>query len=56
MHKQIAFSDMEFNENDFEISNELCDIVLSLPMHPYLSEQDVESICGAIKQVLCLDK
>ena len=26
----------------------LCDTVLSLPMHPYLSEDDIDNICYAI--------
>jgi len=52
MHKQEAFSNIEFDENDFAITNELCDIVLSLPMHPYLDEKDVERVCDVIGQVL----
>jgi len=52
MHKQGAFADLEFDEKDFEVTNELCDIVLSLPMHPYLSESDVEGIARRIKEVM----
>lgn len=48
MHKQQAFSNLEFNESDFEVTNELCDIVLSLPMHPYLTEEDIEKVCDAV--------
>jgi dTDP-4-amino-4,6-dideoxygalactose transaminase len=49
MHKQTAFSDMEYEEKDYEITNELSNTVLSLPMHPYLSEDDVDKICEVIK-------
>ncbi|MFF2446711.1 DegT/DnrJ/EryC1/StrS family aminotransferase [Neobacillus sp. NPDC058068] len=49
MHKQEAFSNLEAESKDFEITNELCDIVLSLPMHPYLSEDDVNRICEVAK-------
>ncbi|TEB08203.1 UDP-2-acetamido-2-deoxy-3-oxo-D-glucuronate aminotransferase [Pelotomaculum schinkii] len=49
MHKQGAFADLEFDENNYEVTNELCDVVLSLPMHPYLSEEDVDAVCDAIK-------
>lgn len=52
MHKQGAFSYLEFDEKDFEVTNELCDIVLSLPMHPYMNESDVEGIARTIKEVL----
>lgn len=52
MHKQMAFAGFKFDENDFEVTNELCDVVLSLPMHPYLTEEDVDSVCNAIKTYL----
>lgn len=48
MHKQEAFMDIEFNEDDFKVTNELCDIVISLPMHPYLGEEDISRVCDTI--------
>lgn len=53
MHKQDAYSELEFDEEEYEVTNELCDIVLSLPIHPYLSEEDVELVCYVIKDYLC---
>jgi len=52
MHKQGAFSDLNFNEEDFSVTDELCNIVLSLPMHPYLKEEDVDIICNKIKNYI----
>ncbi|WHY77371.1 DegT/DnrJ/EryC1/StrS family aminotransferase [Neobacillus sp. WH10] len=52
MHKQDAFSDLESDDREFDITNELCDTVLSLPMHPYLSEEEVNKVCGVIKQFI----
>lgn len=52
MHKQGAFANLEFDENDFEVTNELSDIVLSLPMHPYLTEEDVKAVCKVIKSYM----
>ena len=49
MHKQKAFSYLNFNENDYEVTNELCNTVLSLPMHPYMSEEDIDLVCRTIK-------
>lgn len=49
MHKQEAFSYLNFNDEDYAATNELCDIVLSLPMHPYLCEADIQKICDVIK-------
>lgn len=54
MHGQGAFADLRFDEKDFEVTNELCDIVLSLPMHPYMSESDVEGIAKRVKEVLAV--
>ena len=48
MHKQGAFTQFIYEEQDFEITNILCDAVLSLPMHPYLDIKDIEIICNAI--------
>ncbi|MDQ0254473.1 dTDP-4-amino-4,6-dideoxygalactose transaminase [Evansella vedderi] len=48
MHCQQAFSDLEFEEKDFEVTNKLCDTVLSLPMHPYLKEEEIEKVCDVI--------
>lgn len=49
MHKQEAFSNIEFDEDDFEVTNVLCETVLSLPMHPYMSNEDIERVCEVIK-------
>lgn len=50
MHKQQAFSDLNYNDEEFKVTNELCDTVLSLPMHPYLIEQDINLVLGHIQK------
>jgi UDP-2-acetamido-2-deoxy-ribo-hexuluronate aminotransferase len=52
MHRQQAFSDLVFEEEDFEVTNKLCDTVLSLPMHPYIKENEVEKVCDVIREFL----
>lgn len=52
MHRQDAFADLEYDNRKFPVSNRLCDTVLSLPMHPYLSEKDVEQVCKVIREYL----
>lgn len=52
MHKQDAFAYLDLNDQDFETTNKLCDTVLSLPMHPYLSEEDVDKVCDVIKEFM----
>lgn len=48
MHKQDAFSEYEYDDTDFEVTNELCNSVLSLPMHPYLKKEDIERVIECI--------
>ncbi len=48
MHKQGAFAELGCNDNDFEVTKELCDTVLSLPMHPYLTEDEVNEVVESI--------
>nr|WP_106783744.1 DegT/DnrJ/EryC1/StrS family aminotransferase [Lysinibacillus timonensis] len=48
MHKQRAFSNLKYDDGDFDVSNELCDIVLSLPIHPYFKENNVNLISELI--------
>lgn len=48
MHKQGAFAQYDYDDSDFEVTNGLCDTVLSLPMHPYLSKDDIDLICNRI--------
>ncbi len=52
MHRQGAFAEYEYDDSDFEVTNKLCDTVLSLPMHPYLREEDVNLVVKAIKDYL----
>lgn len=48
MHRQGAFSDLNYDEECYKVTNELCDVVLSLPMHPYLEDKDVLQIVKII--------
>ncbi len=52
MHKQGAFADLELVEQDYVVTNELCDVVLSLPMHPYLTAENVDRVCTVIKEYI----
>lgn len=52
MHKQQAFAYLEVSDNDFETTNSLCDTVLSLPMHPYLLEEEIDKVCEVIKNYI----
>lgn len=52
MHRQEAFSKLTLVDSEFEVTNKLCDTVLSLPMHPYIKSKDIENICNSIVSIL----
>ena len=52
MHQQGAYAHMNLKDEDFPVSTQLSETVLSLPMHPYLSRADVEKVCQAAKKYL----
>lgn len=51
MHTQEAFQGLDYYV-ECSVTNELCDIVLALPLHPYLLEEDQDNVCMAIKEYL----
>lgn len=49
MHLQTAFSSLLGKEtSDCPVATHLTDVVLSLPMHPYMSIEEVDTVCSAI--------
>lgn len=48
MHKQQAFGNLKFDDADFRVTNELCEKVLALPMHPYMTEEIIGGIVDKI--------
>ena len=52
MHRQTAFNYLNLDENRCPVSDQLADTVISLPIHPYLSEKDQDMICDAVRRYL----
>ena len=50
MHKQEAFAGQAYDDSEFTNTLHLCDTVLSLPMHPYLTDGDIDEVVGEIKE------
>ena len=48
MHLQGAFEGTYSEQADCSVTEKLCKTVLSLPMHPYLSEEEIEIISSTI--------
>ncbi len=53
LHLQKAFKELGYKTGDFPVSETIASQIFSLPMHPYLSEEDqdriVQSIIEAVK-------
>ena len=52
LHKQIVYKDYNFNVEDLKVSEKLCKCVLSLPMHPYMNEEQINMIANEIRKDL----
>lgn len=52
MHEQGAFEGTRSAQADCPVTERLCETVLSLPMHPYMSEQQVREISDAVRNAL----
>lgn len=48
MHRQQAFADLNYSDAEYGNTIKLCDTVLSLPMHPYLEDSDVEKVAAVL--------
>ncbi|MEJ2131976.1 MAG: DegT/DnrJ/EryC1/StrS aminotransferase family protein [Gammaproteobacteria bacterium] len=52
LHLQTAFSDLGYRGGQLPRSESTAERVLSLPMHPYLSDDDIERICRVVIEAL----
>ena len=52
MHRQTAFNYLNLDDNRCPVSDYLADTVISLPIHPYLSEADQDMIYDAVRGFL----
>ncbi len=52
LHKQTVYEHYSFNVDDLQVSEQVSKCVLSLPMHPYVSEEDIAFICACIKEIM----
>lgn len=49
LHMQTAFKYLGYIAQDLPVCAEYCKKVFSLPMHPYLTSEDIELICDKLK-------
>ncbi len=51
LHLQEAFSELGYKKGDFPISEKVSQEIMSLPMSPYLSEDQQDFIVNALKEI-----
>ena len=58
LHRQKAFVDPHVglrppqDDKMCPVATSLCERVLSLPLHPYMGLEDIETVCNAIRKAL----
>ena len=52
LHKQKVYQGYNFNLEDLKVAEHLCECVLSIPMHPYMSEEQITQISEKIIQTI----
>jgi len=48
LHLQDVFNDLGYEVGSLPITEDICSRVLSLPMNPYLADDDIQEICNLI--------
>lgn len=50
LHQQKAFAELSLPKRQLSNTKELCKTVLSVPMHPYLSDEDIDTVTKALSE------
>jgi dTDP-4-amino-4,6-dideoxygalactose transaminase len=45
MHGQTAYKDLNYPADSNPVTQRICGTVLSLPIHPYITREDIEKVC-----------
>jgi len=52
LHLQSAYRDLGWRKGDFPESERAAETILSLPMFPHISEEQVDYVCHSLKEIL----
>jgi len=50
IHLQEGYRNLKYKKGDFPIAEKSCKKIVSLPMHPHLTEDEVDYVCSKIKE------
>ena len=51
-HLQKAFNSISYKSFHYPVSEELCNKVLSLPIHPYITQEEQQFVCNKIREFI----
>ncbi|MBC9794384.1 aminotransferase class I/II-fold pyridoxal phosphate-dependent enzyme [Sinomicrobium weinanense] len=52
LHRQKAYVDERYKDEEFGVTNQLCEEVISLPMHTELDDEQIEYITSKVKEFI----
>ena len=52
MHGQTVYKPLAYGDDACPVAQRLCGTVLSLPMHPYITAEDIKTVCDAVKSFI----
>lgn len=52
LHLQIAYKNLGYKEGDLPVSEDVAKRIFSLPMHPYLTDEEIEQVTTAVKKAV----
>ena len=52
LHLQKAYRDLGYRKGDFPMAEKVCGEIISLPMHPYLKEEQIKYVVDSVKEAL----
>lgn len=52
MHRQGAYRSLDTVVSQCPVASKLCDTVLSLPIHPYITSEEIERVCDAMRNFM----
>ena len=52
MHGQTVYKPLGYASDACPVSQKHCATVLSLPMHPYITKEDITTVCNAVKSFI----
>ncbi|MBU0468358.1 MAG: DegT/DnrJ/EryC1/StrS family aminotransferase [Candidatus Omnitrophica bacterium] len=52
VHLQVAYAELGYKKGDIPVSEKISGEILSLPMFPHMKKEQVEYVCGALREIL----